>query len=114
MEINDSGPAEPVVFMEFCSGSSTLSAAMQKQGWRVFPIDYHGNRFKSKAQVFELDLSLDNSITLLEDMIATMRPKGAHFGLMCGACSRARDRPVASNLRSQGRRIQCFFVMQIT
>lgn len=75
---------------------------MQKQGWHVFPIDYHGNRFKSKAQVFELDLSLNNSITLLEDMISTMRPKGAHFGLMCGTCSRARDRPVASALRSKG------------
>lgn len=99
----DSGGQDgPLVFMEFCSGSSTLSAAMQSQGWQVFPIDYHGNRFKSKAHVFELDLSLDTSITLLEEMIETMRPKGAHFGLMCGTCSRARDKPVAAHLRSRG------------
>ena len=93
---------KPMVFLEFCAGSAALSAAMQKKGWQVFPIDYHANRFKSKVHIFELDLSLPHNVSLLEGMIEQMRPEGAHFGLMCGTCSRAREVPVARALRSKG------------
>ena len=75
---------------------------MQRMGWQVFPIDYHANRFKNKVHIFELDLSLHENISLLEGMIEQMKPVGAHFGLMCGTCSRAREVPVAHALRSQG------------
>ena len=90
------------VFLEICAGSAALSAAMQRKGWQVFQIDYHANRFKNKVHIFELDLSLHDSVSLLESLIEQMRPKGAHFGLMCGTCSRAREVPVARALRSQG------------
>ena len=35
-------------------------------------------------------------------MIFQTRPKLSHFGLMCGTCSRARDRPVSPALRARG------------
>ena len=91
-----------MVFMELCAGSAGLSYAMQQGGWQVFAFDYHGNRFKSKVHCFELDLTQAASIDLLEEMISQTRPKLSHFGLMCGTCSRARDRPVSPALRARG------------
>ena len=88
--------------MELCAGSAGLSSAMQQSGWQVFAFDYQGNRFRAKVHCFELDLSQAASIDLLEEMIKQMRPKFGHFGLMCGTCSRARDRPVSRNLRAEG------------
>ena len=88
--------------MELCAGSAALSFAMQRCGWQVFAFDYQGNRFKAKVHSFELDLTQAASIDLLEEMILQMRPKASHFGLMCGTCSRARDRPVSPALRAKG------------
>ena len=31
----------PVVFLELCAGSAALSAAAQKCGFQVFPVDFH-------------------------------------------------------------------------
>ena len=93
---------QPVVFMELCAGSAGLSYAMQQGGWQVFAFDYQGNRFKAKVHCFELDLTQAASIDLLEEMIFQTRPKLSHFGLMCGTCSRARDRPVSPALRARG------------
>ena len=88
--------------MELCAGSAGLSHAMQQAGWQVFAFDYQGNRFKAKVHCFDLDLTQTASTDLLEEMILQMRPKLGHFGLMCGTCSRARDRPISPKMKAMG------------
>ena len=93
---------EAAVFIEICCGSASLSSEAQRSGFQVFPIDYSLNRFKPKASVVQIDLSLDSSIDVVVCMVQFLRPKWIHCGLPCGTCSRARERPVASHLRAAG------------
>ena len=68
----------------------------------VIPIDFQHNKFSPKVSIFELDLSLPSSVDLLTNLIETMKPTAAHFGLMCGTCSRARERPLTPSQRAHG------------
>ena len=90
------------VFIELCCGSASLSAQAQKAGFQVFPLDYSLNRFKPEASVVQIDLSKDSSVDVVVCMIKFLRLKWIHCGLPCGTCSRARERPVAENLRAAG------------
>ena len=97
-------PTDPdaAVFIEFCCGSAALSAAAQKAGFQVFPIDHAHNRFRPKASIVQIDLSDEASIDVVVCMINFLKPRWLHFGLPCGTCSRARERPVAAALVAAG------------
>ena len=105
-EFNDSGreqtTTKPVVFFEICAGSAILSATAQRHGMQVFAFDYHRNRFTSKTKIFELDLSLDSSGELLQQMVQHIEPDIAHMGLPCGTCSRAREQPISQEMKDKG------------
>ena len=49
--------------------------------------------------ISDLGRPRDQSVVL--DMLDNLRPISAHLGLPCGTCSRARDRPLPKELRSQ-------------
>ena len=73
---------DAAVFIEFCCGSASLSAAAQKAGFQIFPIDYNLNKFRPKASVVQIDLSLTSSIDVVVCMIQFLRPKWIHCGLL--------------------------------
>ncbi|CAE7297549.1 F25B4.6 [Symbiodinium sp. CCMP2592] len=90
------------VFVELCCGSAILSHAAASQGWQVYPIDHHSNRFESLVSFLPLDLSTLSSRKLVDDLIHHVRPLWIHFGLPCGTSSRARQLPVSPKLRAKG------------
>ena len=92
----------PAVFVEVCAGSAILSAEAAKKGYQTFPIDHAHNRFSPKASIFPMDLSTDAARKLMPEMFKFLRPSWAHFGLPCGTCSRARERPISSELKADG------------
>eukprot|EP00435_Cladocopium_sp_Y103_P032289 s357_g8.t1 len=90
------------VMVEICAGSATLSAAAQRRGFQVFPIDHANNRFRAAAAILVVDLAHPDSRQLLPRLFAAVRPSWCHMGLPCGTCSRARERPVSQALQSLG------------
>ena len=100
--MSSSSDPDAAVFIEFCCGSATLSAEAQRAGFQVFPIDHTHNRFRPKAAIVQIDLSSEPNIDVVVCMINFLRPQWLHFGLPCGTCSRARERPVAEALVAAG------------
>ena len=92
----------PVVFLELCAGSAALSAAAQKCGFQVFPVDFHRNRFSPKCRILEVDMSHPESAGLLNSMIHEMNPIACHMGLPCGTCSRAREQAIPAAKKARG------------
>eukprot|EP00435_Cladocopium_sp_Y103_P055901 s883_g18.t1 len=75
---------------------------MRRAGFQVFPVDHQGNRFTPKVPTFTIDLSNPDEVKVAEQLLRFTKPSAVHFGLMCGTCSRARERALASHLRRQG------------
>ena len=71
-------------------------------GFQVFPIDHSQNRFRPKASILQIDLSAVRNVDVIVCMINFLRPQWLHFGLPCGTCSRARERPVSWQLVAAG------------
>ena len=92
----------PAVFIELCAGSAPLSAVAQKQGFQVFPIDFHRNRFSPKCRIIEIDMTHPESAGLLNSMVTEIKRVALHMGLPCGTCSRARERPISALQKSKG------------
>ena len=88
--------------VEVCAGSAVLSAEAQRQGFQVFPIDHSYNRFRSAAAILVVDLANPDAREFLPKLFQAVGPQWCHMGLPCGTCSRARERPVSSELRAAG------------
>ena len=101
-DASDVKSPQPVVFVELCAGSAALSAAAQKRGFQVFPIDFHRNRFSPKCRILEADMTHPQSAGLLNSMIDEMKPLAVHMGLPCGTCSRAREQPISAAKKAKG------------
>eukprot|EP00435_Cladocopium_sp_Y103_P057446 s2110_g19.t1 len=56
----------------------------------------------SGVPTFTIDLSNPDEVKVAEQLLRFSRPKAVHFGLMCGTCSRARERSLAPSLKRQG------------
>ena len=93
---------QPAAFVEFFAGSAGYSLAMRDAGFQVFAIDHSHNRFTSKVPIFTVDLSKPDEVAVAVNLLHLVKPKAVHFGLMCGACSRARERAISRHLRAQG------------
>ena len=88
--------------VEICAGSAVLSAEAQRRGFQVFPIDHSHNRFRAAAAILVIDIASPDSRQLLPQLFEAVKPQWCHMGLPCGTCSRAREKPVHSSLRSLG------------
>eukprot|EP00435_Cladocopium_sp_Y103_P010656 s993_g2.t1 len=55
-----------------------------------------------QVPTFTIDLSNSDEVTVAEQLLRFTKPKAVHFGLMCGTCSRARERSLSAHLRRQG------------
>lgn len=75
---------------------------MRKEGFQVFPVDHNANRFTPKVPTFSMDLSNSDEVKVAVQLLCFTKPVAVHFGLMCGTCSRARERSLAYHLRQQG------------
>ena len=75
---------------------------MKNAGCQVFAVDHQANRFTPKVPTFTIDLSLEDEVTVANQMLEFVKPDAVHFGLMCGTCSRAREHQVSKELRKQG------------
>ena len=91
-----------LIFIEFCAGSASLSAAMMRAGFHAMPVDFAGNKFSPKVKSLEIDLASQDGRQLATTMVDNVQPFAVHFGLPCGTCSRARELPVSSKLRAKG------------
>ena len=75
---------------------------MREAGFQVFAIDHQANRFAPKVPTFTIDLSSPAEVEVAQQMLHFTKPSAVHFGLMCGTCSRARERSLAPHLLRQG------------
>ena len=75
---------------------------MKAAGLAVYPVDHLANRFTPKVPTFTIDLSDPGEVKVAEQLLRFTEPKAVHFGLMCGTCSRAREKSLALPLRQQG------------
>ena len=91
----------PITF-EICCGAGGLSAALRRIGFQVFAIDHSANRHSPKVKTLVLDVANDDQFTILLDMFKFCNPCYVHYGLPCGTCSRARERPLPSKLGHSG------------
>lgn len=90
-------------FVEFCAGSANLSFQVRRAGFRVLAIDHDYNKHSPKVSPICLDTCHKPSQDLILRMLENLRPHSVHMGLPCGTCSRARDRALPANLRSDFR-----------
>ena len=95
-------PDRKLIFIEFCAGSASLSAAMMRAGFHAMPVDFVGNKFTPKVKSIEIDLASQDGKQLATEMVDNVQPFSVHLGLPCGTCSRARELPVSSKLRAKG------------
>ena len=75
---------------------------MRQAGCNVFPVDHSSNRFTPRVPTFTIDLGNTDEVKVAEQLLRFTTPKAVNFGLMCGTCSRARDRSLAISLHRQG------------
>lgn len=54
------------------------------------------------APIVQLDLTTDSGVAILWDILRAPNLFAIHMGLPCGTSSRARERPIAKELREQG------------
>ena len=102
MKTDGTSPDRKLIFIEFCAGSASLSAAMMRAGFHAMPADFAGNKFSPKVKSIEIDLASKEGRQLASEMVDNVQPFSVHFGLPCGTCSRARELPVSPKLRAQG------------
>ena len=48
-KIGKPGSDRKLVFIEFCAGSASLSAAMMRVGFHSMPVDFAGNKFQPRS-----------------------------------------------------------------
>lgn len=60
-----------MVFIELRAGSAFLSAAAQRHGYRVLPVDCKRNRHKPRCHIVSLDLAEDHAWEVLEYIVST-------------------------------------------
>ena len=75
---------------------------MRQAGCNVFPVDHSSNRFTPRVPTFTIDLGNTDEVRVAEQLPRFTTPKAVHFGLMCGTCSRARERSLVISLHRQG------------
>ncbi|CAE7251626.1 unnamed protein product [Symbiodinium sp. CCMP2456] len=80
--------------VEVCAGSAVLSATALSAGWNALPIDQPSCRFHAHTPLFILDMRQSSSSVLLASFASRANVAWYHFGLPCGTCSRARERPL--------------------
>ncbi|CAE7927895.1 unnamed protein product [Symbiodinium necroappetens] len=80
--------------VEVCAGSAVLSATALRAGWNALPIDQPSCRFHAHTPLFIMDMRQSSSSVLLASLASRANVAWYHFGLPCGTCSRARERPL--------------------
>ena len=88
------GAQAPSWLVEVCAGSAVLSAAALRAGWNALPIDQPSCRFHGHTPLFIMDMRQSSSSVLLASLASRANVAWYHFGLPCGTCSRARERPL--------------------
>ena len=68
-----------MVFIELCAGSAVLSAAAQRHGYRVLPVDCKRNRHKPRCRIVSLDLAEDHAWEVLEYIVDTCDVAAVHL-----------------------------------
>ena len=57
---------------------------MKNAGCQVFAVDHQANRFTPKVPTFTIDLSLEDEVTVANQMLEFVKPDAVHFGLEPG------------------------------
>ena len=83
-----------MIFIELCAGSAVRSAAAQKHGYRVMPVDFKRNRHRPRCKVVSPVLSEDYAWDALQYVIETCDVVAVHLAPPCGTCSKARGIPM--------------------
>ena len=83
-----------MIFIELCAGSAVRSAAAQKLGYRVMPVDFKRNSHRPRCKVVSPVLSEDYAWDVLQYVIETCDVVAVHLAPPCGTCSKARGIPM--------------------
>ena len=86
----------PVV-LELCAGSAKLSSAFSLEGLVAIAIDYGGNRHETRHHVVHIDLRLEDSWCLFEDLLSMHTVVFCHMAPPCGTASRAREQRLSQD-----------------
>ena len=82
------------MMVEVCAGSAILSKTAYNHGWSVYAIDQPSCRFEPQTPLIFLDLREPQAVQQLTRLNQSQPVDYWHFGLPCGMCSRARERPL--------------------
>ena len=73
----------------------------EKKKVKIFPVDHEFNTHKTAVSTACLNLQDAKSQALVESIVSQTKPAAVHLGLLCGTCSRVRDKPLPQHLRAQ-------------
>ena len=99
--IHKLGSHQPSFAIEVCCGQAGLSRALLDSGFTVLSVG-HQVVDKAKSPIAILDLTVPQQQSILKDIVRQSPPDYVDFGMPCGACSRARDKPISEALRKAG------------
>ena len=85
--------------VEICCGAAGLSSALRRLGFKTYAVDHSQNRHAPKVKPLIIDVSNSQQLKILISILLFCKPCYVHFGLPCGTCSRARERPLPSYLQ---------------
>ena len=89
--------------LEIFCGSGNLTVQLRLSGVDALGVDWKGNRHKPDRKcLVELDLTRDEDVKKLWEIVVNKNVKYVHFGPPCGTFSRAREKPISAKLKAQG------------
>ena len=90
--------SEQVVFAEIFAGTAQLSDECRHSGFATLAIDKTDDR-RPKIALTLMDLTKPEDIKRMIEVASTANIGAAHFAPACGTSSKAREKPLPSNMR---------------
>ena len=94
-------PSGPFSVEIFC-GCANLSLHLGEVGFQAFPIDWAGNRFKTKVPFTSVDLTVPSGQARIWKLLSSPLLSYVHMSPPCGTASRAREKPIPAAMRARG------------
>ena len=85
---------DQIIFVEIFAGSAKLSSAASNRGFKAISVDHPGNRHRPQHEILLMDLTDSSAQSQLLQTLEEQVPGACHMAPPCGACSRAREKPL--------------------
>jgi len=82
---------EIVGSLELCCGSGILTAELKKVGFHAVGVDWHGNKDSPPEKALMIDLTKENALPIIKQLVKDNNVKLVHIAPPCGTSTRARE-----------------------